>query len=75
MPDATVRGRKARRTTPARLSLVEGAAYAGVSTRTLRRYIAAGLLPGYRLGPRLVQVDPADLDRLARRIPTGGGAA
>jgi hypothetical protein len=32
------------------------------------------MLPAYRLGPRLIQVDPADLERLARRIPTGGTA-
>jgi excisionase family DNA binding protein len=64
----------ARTTTrPQRLTSVENAAhYADVSTRSIRRWIAAGLLPGYRVGPRLVKVDLDDLDRLARCIPTAG---
>jgi excisionase family DNA binding protein len=49
---------------------VEQAAYADVSTRTLRRYIAQGRLTGYRVGPRLVKVDLSELDQLARPIPT-----
>ena len=64
----------ARTRTPARVGITEAAAYADVSTRTIRRWIAAGMLPGYRLGPRLVKVDLADLEALARRIPTGGVA-
>jgi excisionase family DNA binding protein len=48
----------------------EAASYADVSTRTIRRWIAAGLIPGYRVGPRLVKVDLADVEQLARRIPT-----
>lgn len=56
---------------PQRLTGVDNAAkYADVSTRTIRRWIAQGLIPGYRVGPRLVKVDLADLDKLARRIPT-----
>lgn len=57
-----------------RVGIAEAATYADVSTRTVRRWIASGLLPGYRLGPRLVKVDLADLENLARRIPTGGAA-
>ena len=53
-------------------SVAEAAAIADVSARTIRRWIASGLLPGYRVGPRLVKVDLADLDQLARRIPSGG---
>jgi excisionase family DNA binding protein len=55
----------------ARLSAA--AAYADVSTRTLRRYIAQGRLTGYRVGPRLVKVDLTELDPLARPIPTARG--
>ena len=41
---------------PERLTSFESAAnYADVSTRSIRRWIAAGLLPGYRVGPRLVK--------------------
>lgn len=62
-------------TTSTRIPLTEAAASRGVSTRTVRRWIAAGLLPAYRVGPRLVRIDPADLDRLDRRIPTAAGAS
>ncbi|HEX5494447.1 MAG TPA: excisionase family DNA-binding protein, partial [Mycobacteriales bacterium] len=33
-------------------SLTEAADRIGVSTRTVRRWIAAGQLPAYRMGPR-----------------------
>jgi excisionase family DNA binding protein len=56
-------------------SLTSAAAYAGVSTRTLRRWIAAGTLPGYKIGPKLTKVYRGDLEKLVRRIPTGGEAA
>ena len=62
-------------TAPARrrlVSLAEAAAQLDVSTRTLRRHISAGALPAYRVG-RLVKIDPADLDALARPIPTAAG--
>jgi excisionase family DNA binding protein len=56
---------------PRRLaSLATAAAYADVSTRTLRRYISKGRLTGYRVGPRLVKVDLNELEALARPIPT-----
>lgn len=58
---------------PQRLtSVASAAAYADVSPRTIRRWISAGLIPGYRVGPRLVKVDLEDLDLLARRIPAAG---
>jgi excisionase family DNA binding protein len=53
-------------------SIADAAAYADVSPRTIRRYIAAGRLTGYRVGPRLVKVDLADLDAIMRPIPTAG---
>lgn len=46
----------------------------GVSTKTLRRYIAAGRLTGYRMGPRLIRVDLDELDAALRPIPTAGVA-
>ncbi|MBE7195957.1 MAG: helix-turn-helix domain-containing protein [Gordonia polyisoprenivorans] len=53
-------------------SLPSAAEYAGVSVRTLRRYIADGRVRAYRVGPRLIKVDLADLDAMLRPI---GGAA
>ena len=44
-----------------------------VNPRTIRRLIARGQLTGYRLGDRLLRVDPAEVDSLMRPIPTVGG--
>lgn len=52
----------------------EAAEYLGITDRTLRRMIAAGKLPAYRLGPRLLRIDVADLDALMRPVPVGSGA-
>jgi excisionase family DNA binding protein len=50
---------------PKRLeSISAAAAYADVHPRTIRRYIAAGRLTAYRVGPRLIKVDIADLEAL-----------
>ncbi|WP_338752139.1 helix-turn-helix domain-containing protein [Janibacter alittae] len=51
-------------------SLTEAAKRTGLSVRTLRRRIAAGHLPAYRSGPRVIRVDPRDVDRLMVRVPT-----
>ncbi len=52
------------------------AAYARVSTKTIRRRIIDGSLPAHRLGPHLLRIDRADLDRLFRPVPAvGNGAA
>lgn len=62
-----------RRAGRARVGLAEAADHADVSIRTLRRRIADGSLPAYRVGPRLIKVELADVDKLARRIPTADG--
>lgn len=54
------------------VSQTEAAEYLGITDRTLRRMIAAGRLPAYRLGPRLLRIDVADLDALMRPVPVGG---
>ncbi|MGB7447573.1 MAG: helix-turn-helix domain-containing protein [Ornithinimicrobium sp.] len=45
-------------------SLSQAAERTGLSTRTLRRRIAAGDLTAYRSGPRIIRVDPRDVDDL-----------
>jgi excisionase family DNA binding protein len=53
-------------------SLPEAAQYVGCSEKTLRRRVSDGSLPAYRLGPRLLRVDLADVDQLLlRRVPVG----
>ncbi len=58
------------------ISIVQAAEYLDVSPKTIRRYIAAGQLTGYRAGPRLLRVDRNELDAFLRPIPavssTGG---
>lgn len=57
------------------ISLPDAAEYAGVHPRTLRRYIAAGRLTGYRLGPRVIRIDADELDALLTPVPSAGGGA
>ena len=46
----------------------------GVSTRSIRRWIADGTLTAYRLGGKIVRLDPDEVDDAARPIPTAGRA-
>jgi excisionase family DNA binding protein len=53
-------------------SVNSAAAYARVSTKTIRRRILDGSLPAHRLGPQLLRIDRADLDQLFTRVPSAG---
>ncbi|HET7683842.1 MAG TPA: helix-turn-helix domain-containing protein [Marmoricola sp.] len=56
--------------TPRRLiSLAEAADALAVSTKTVRRYIAAGDLDAVRLGRRTIRVRVDSLDRLIEEHP------
>lgn len=50
-------------------SIAVAADYAAVCTKTIRRRIATGDLPAYRLG-RIIRVDLDDVDNLFVRVPT-----
>ncbi len=52
------------------VNLASAGQYADVHPRTLRRWIASGLLTGYRVGPRLLKVDLNELDAMMTPIPT-----
>ena len=57
------------------LLTIEGAAeMLAVHPRTIRRYIAAGDLPAYRIGARHIRVRTSDVDALLVPIPTAGKA-
>ena len=56
-------------------SLNQAAARTGLSTRTLRRRISAGELTAYRNGPRVLRLDPDDVDHLMVPMPAGYQAA
>lgn len=51
------------------ISLSAAANILGVSVHTLRRRIAAGDLPAFRTGRRLIRVRVSDLERMLRPIP------
>ena len=51
-------------------SIAQASEHVGVSGRTIRRWIAEGRLAGYRVGPRLLRVDRAELEALYSAIPT-----
>ena len=53
-------------------TITEAARRTGVHPRTLRRRIADGSLTGYRVGPRLIRLDPAEVNGLLRPIPAAG---
>jgi predicted DNA-binding transcriptional regulator AlpA len=60
------------------LTLAESAAYIGKSTKTVRRYIKKGLLPGEmvdgKFGPE-IRIPRKSLDSLARRMSTASNAS
>jgi excisionase family DNA binding protein len=56
-----------------KLSILEAAQRVGVTDRTIRNWIAQGLLPAYKYGNKIVRINPDDLDNLGHRIPSGGG--
>lgn len=55
------------------VDLVRAAEYLGVSIASVRRRIAEGSLPAFRIGPRSIRVYIDDLEALKQ--PIGGGAA
>lgn len=55
------------------LTLAEAAERLSVSVRTVRRLIAYGYLPGYRVGPRVLRVHEDDVTAAVRRLPDGLG--
>jgi excisionase family DNA binding protein len=52
------------------VTLQEAADYYGVTDRTVRRLIADGYLPAERLGPRLLRIRAADLDKVGQQVPS-----
>lgn len=53
------------------LSLDESAEFLGVSNRTVRSYVARGILKAHRIrGSRLIRIDLVDLEALVVPVPT-----
>lgn len=51
------------------MSLADAAEYLGCNQRTIRRWIGAGRLTGYRVG-KIIRVNRHELDDIMRPIPT-----
>ncbi len=58
----------ARRNPARRRPLKDGAEHAQVSTKTIRNWIKAGRITGYRKGPKLIEVDLDEIDRIIRPV-------
>ncbi len=59
-----------------KLSIQQVADDYGVSTRTIRRYIASGDLRAWRVGANgTIRIDVADLEKMLRPVGGGSGAA
>ena len=56
--------------TPAAYTMNGVAEQLGVSRETVRRMIARGELRAYKVGPKLVRIDPADVAKVMRPIGT-----
>ena len=60
------------------LSIAEACAVYGVHRHTIRRWIAAGILPAVKVGPRLYRIRADDLSRIGEPVlppaVTRGGA-
>ena len=52
-------------------SLAQAAQRTGLSTRTLRRRIAAGLLPAFVSGRRTIRLKVEDVDRMMKPVFQG----
>jgi len=48
------------------LSIEATAEHLGVQVQTVRRWIAAGHLVAYRVGPKLVRIDAASIEAMLR---------
>lgn len=46
------------------VSVAEAVCRAGVHPRTMRRWVADGIITGYPLGPRMLRVNAAEVDNL-----------
>lgn len=54
------------------ISLTKAADMLSISVPTLRRRIAAGELPAFRSGRRIIRIKVSDLEKLLRRVPSAG---
>jgi excisionase family DNA binding protein len=52
------------------ITIAKAAEYAQLSQQTIRRYIAYQKLTGYRIGPKMIRIDLAELEALMVAPPS-----
>lgn len=55
------------------LSIAQAAELLGVTTKSVRRWIADGVLPARRIGTRTIRIAASDIDAALRPIPSARG--
>jgi excisionase family DNA binding protein len=55
---------------PALITQQSAARLIGCTVETVRTFIAQGLLPGYRIGQRMIRVKRCDVEALMHPVPT-----
>lgn len=50
------------------LNIKQVAQRTGVAEITVRRWIASGILPAHRVGPRLIRIYEKDVDAMGARV-------
>ena len=60
-------------TLPKNYSIEQVAAECGVCERTVRRWLSSGVIRGVRVGPKLIRIPRAEVERLLS-APVGGAA-
>jgi excisionase family DNA binding protein len=53
------------------VGITEAATYLDVTQKTIRKLIATGELPAYRLGTHVLKIKIADLDAVLKPVPGG----
>jgi excisionase family DNA binding protein len=57
-----------------KITMQEAAEIYGVCPSTIRRYITAGLITAYRVGPRVIRLDADELDEQLLGAPVSSDA-
>lgn len=68
MPRPALAADSAEPPLPPLLTVKQVAVYVQVSERTVRRWMASGLLKSVKVGPRQVRIRRADLERMTRSV-------
>lgn|GEM_PF-935417 len=69
-----LRKKEKKATVSKKITIREAAETFAVSTRTIRRYIEDGRITAYRLGPKMIRLDPDEVAQQLLSTPVTGGS-